>query len=325
MFRSMYSEQLAQYYNLRSKELGENSRKHELCYLRRFDEFLTENLNDDGRITYELITKWLGTLKGKSGTIAGEVIVIRQFLYYLKISVEDIFIPSVPKLHGDYLPYIFTDTELDLIFESADNIVLKSCQADPNLPKEFPVIIRLSYSCGMRIGELVRIELQDVDLENGILRLVHTKGNKQRLVPMAPTMTNILTRYCMAMGLLGAGQGWLFPSGKKDDHISDKDVKRRFETIIKQNGIRPANLNKHERGPCLHCMRHVFVFKSFSKAEKEGRHLDDVVPFLSIYLGHEGIYETAKYLKFSNEIFPEAIDAFGNFMDGILPEVDYGS
>ena len=33
--------------------------------------------------------------------------------------------------------------------------------------------------------------------------------------------------------------------------------------------------------------------------------------------------ETAKYLKFSNELFPEAIDAFGDFMNGLLPEVDY--
>lgn len=46
-------------------------------------------------------------------------------------------------------------------------------------------------------------------------------------------------------------------------------------------------------------------------------------PFLSIYLGHDGISETAKYLKFSNELFPESIDAFGDFMSGLLPEVDY--
>ena len=37
----------------------------------------------------------------------------------------------------------------------------------------------------------------------------------------------------------------------------------------------------------------------------------------------EVINETAKYLKFSNELFPEAIDAFGDFMSGLLPEVDY--
>ena len=33
--------------------------------------------------------------------------------------------------------------------------------------------------------------------------------------------------------------------------------------------------------------------------------------------------ETAKYLKFSNELFPESIDSFGRFMSDLLPEVDY--
>ncbi len=252
MFRSIYSEQLSQYHNLRSKTLSESAIMHELCYLRRFDDFLSEHLDENGLITYGIISEWLGTLKGKSSTIGGEVIVIRQFLHYLRTSVDGVYIPSVPKVHEDYIPYIFTDGELGLIFESADNIILKSPQADPNLPKEFPVIVRLSYSCGLRIGELVSIELSDVDLENGVLRLVHTKGNKQRLVPMSPAMTDIVTRYCMAMGLLGTDQEWLFPSGKNDGHISSKAVKRRFEIILKQNGIQLANRNKHERGPCLH-------------------------------------------------------------------------
>ena len=70
-------------------------------------------------------------------------------------------------------------------------------------------------------------------------------------------------------------------------------------------------------------MRHVFAIKSFAQSERRGQHIDDLIPFLSVYLGHEGIYETEKYLKFSNEIFPESIDAFGNFMSGLMPEVDY--
>ena len=55
---------------------------------------------------------------------------------------------------------------------------------------------------------------------------------------------------------------------------------------------------------------------------KEGI-LMDAVPFLSVYLGHAGINETAKYLKFSNELFPESIDSFGRFMSDLLAEADY--
>ena len=324
MFGSIYAQQMLQYYGLRSRVLSESAKKHELCYLRRFDAFIHDRISETGMLDYEMITSWIATLSGKSKSIGNEVIVIRQFLNYLRTSGETVYIPEVPKAREDYVPYVFSDNELSLIFEDADNVIQKDKKADPCLPMEFPVILRLLYSCGLRIGETVRIDLADTDLDNGILRLINTKGDKHRLVPMASEMTDIVAKYCMSMGLLGKSNGWLFPSGKNDSHISDRAVKHRFETILEKNGIRSGNRKKQERGPCLHCMRHVFAFKSFAKTRAEGRHLDDMIPFLSVYLGHDRINETEKYLKFSNELFPESIEAFGSFIKDLLPEVDYG-
>ena len=45
MFNSIYSEKLTQYYNLRRSVLSESAKQHELCYLRRFDYFLNENIS----------------------------------------------------------------------------------------------------------------------------------------------------------------------------------------------------------------------------------------------------------------------------------------
>lgn len=325
VFNSIYSDQMSRYYALRSASLSDSARKHELCYLRRFDAYAATRLKSYGCITEAFISEWVGTLSGKSSSVENEVVVIRQFLNFIRLSGERVSLPSVPKVRDDYVPYIFSDMELDRIFWGADNVTQKDPKADPYLVIEFPVILRLLYSCGLRIGETLKISMQDVDLENGILRMVNTKGDKHRFVPMSSGMADILTSYCMAMGLFGKSTGWLFPASKSDCHISDRAIKRRFETILMDNGIRPERRRKHERGPCLHCMRHVFAFKSFAQAERHGRHLDDAIPFLSIYLGHEGINETAKYLKFSSELFPESVDAFGDFMSGLLPEVDYGT
>lgn len=321
MFKSIYHQALTDYYKLRFSVLSVSAQKHELCYLFRFDRFLCNSVSANGMLNEVLIDQWLKTLSGKSSSIENEVIVIRQFLRYLSLSGEKVFIPAVPKVHEDYVPYLFSDNELYQIFNSADNIIQRDSKADPLLPVEFPVILRLLYSCGLRIGETVRIELKDVDTENGLLKLVNTKGDKQRLVPMSEGMAEILFRYTCIMGLTGKNEGWLFPSGKSDGHISDRAIKRRFETILSHNDIWVGNRRKYERGPCLHCMRHVFAFKSFAQAEREGRHLDDA--YFSIYLGHDSLYETEKYLKFSNELFPESIDAFGSYMSGMIPEVDY--
>ena len=58
-------------------------------------------------------------------------------------------------------------------------------------------------------------------------------------------------------------------------------------------------------------------------AQKAELHIDDAIPYLSIYLGHDSLDETSKYLKFSSELFTEAVENFGDFMYDLLPEVDY--
>lgn len=321
MFKSIYANQLLQYYKIRSSVLSESAKKHELCYLKRFDYYVSNSITSYGHLTEDFMNGWVNQLSGKSRSIENEVIVVRQFLKFLALSDEKVYIPIIPKVHEDYVPYIFSDEELECIFKSADNIIPNNSLTDPYLVIEFPVILRLLYSCGLRIGETVKLKTSDVDLEHGILTLKKTKGDKQRLVPMSSRMTDILSNYCMAMGLSSKNDTWLFPSSKKDSHIPDKNIKNRFETILKQNKIYLSNRKKYERGPCLHCMRHVFAFKSFAQAEREGRSLENNIPYLSIYLGHESLNETSKYLKFSNELFPESIDVFGEFMSELLPEV----
>ena len=222
------------------------------------------------------------------------------------------------------MPYLFSDEEIELIFHTVDTCELQTDKkADPNVVLVMPVILRLLYSCGLRIGETVMLKIKDVDFERGILYMENTKGNKHRLVPMSQKMSDLLQKYCFAMGIYNNPQSWLFPSAITMNHVSDRAVKNRFKKILDDNNICLYNRQKHERGPCLHCFRHVFAFKSFAQAEKLGRHLDDAIPYLSIYLGHESLDETSKYLKFSNEMFPESIDAFGSYMNDVFAEVDY--
>ena len=150
--------------------ISDSSRKHELCYLKRFDKYIADNIHiDEDVLSESFMYKWISALQGSSASIANEVIVIRKFLEYLNLNGHNAFIPIVPKVHNDYSPYIFSDEELELIFRSADNTMTKDKKACIYLPIELPVILRLLFSCGFRIGETVRIQMKDVDLENGVL------------------------------------------------------------------------------------------------------------------------------------------------------------
>jgi hypothetical protein len=112
MFKSIYADQLSQYYILRIENLSDSAGKHELCYLKRFDSYVYKHITYRGGLTENFISGWMRTLSGKSSSIENEVIVIRQFLNYLGLTGEHAFIPPIPKVHDDYVPYIFSDEEL---------------------------------------------------------------------------------------------------------------------------------------------------------------------------------------------------------------------
>jgi len=143
------------------------------------------------------------------------------------------YIPPIPKVADDYVPYIFSDEELERIYLRADNLDVSSAKKNPLIQYEFPMVIRLMYGCGLRIGETLALKMKDVDLLGGILTMRHTKGDKQRLVPMNPLLTEILERYCLAIGIVGVPDAWLFPVFGKDESMTPKDTQHCFEKILR--------------------------------------------------------------------------------------------
>jgi integrase len=163
--------------------------------------------------------------------------------------------------------------------------------------------------------------MKDVDFDGGIITIIHAKGDKQRLVPIHTSLTLILQQYCFAMGLTGKPDLPLFPSAVRDIPMQKYVARDKFKHILRDIDIALREKTKRERGPCLHCLRHVFAFKSFTQAESAGRTVDDSVPYLSTYLGHENLNETAKYLRFSSDLYPQALELFEEYTVDVFPEV----
>lgn len=322
-FKSILRYELTDFLSSRKATLSKSAYSHDCHYLTTFDCCLTECNQRQKAVSERVITEWQKKLRGKSSSIANEVIVIRLFLRYLSSMGINVFIPPIPKVTDDYVPYIFSDKELKRIFTLSDNITLTKKQTNPYIQLEFSMMLRIMYGCGLRVGETLALKMKDVDLDGGILTLKHTKGNKQRLVPMHQTLTSIFKRYCLAMGLIGKAYALLFPSAIQEIPISVQTARNRFNVILKFAGISIRGRVKWERGPCLHCLRHVFAFKSFAKAEKSGHSIDASVPYLSLYLGHDSLKETEKYLKFSHELYPEALKLFEDYTLQVFPEVAY--
>jgi len=323
-YNSILKEEISAFMTLREASKCKSTYSHDKYMLRGFDEYLCSISCDTKNLTEKQVIGWIHTLVGKTQTIAGQVVVIRIFLIQLSSYGIQSYIPPIPKGHDDYIPYIFSRAELDRIFHAADALEKTSkVQKNTLIHVEEPMILRLMYGCGLRIGETVALRMEDVDLVAGVLTLKCTKGDKQRLVPMHHSLTEILEHYCMAMGIVGYPKSYLFPTINPLEPVTPTDTRHKFDNLLEMAKIDLPERKKNQRGPCQHCLRHVFVFNAFSNAEKEGRRIDDVVPYLSIYLGHDSLQETEKYLKFSSELFPDAMEMFDQYTIGVFPEVNY--
>lgn len=322
-YSSIFSSEITDYLAIRTSIYREKTVIQSAAILKEFDDYLCSIDLNKMELTEQTVENWIRSLSGKTRTIGNKVSQLRLFCQYLQANGIIVYTPPTYKTRNEYIPYLFSDKECQDIFHAADNIVFSSNQTNPWIQLEFPVILRLLYSCGLRLGETISLQIQDIDFDGAFLNLLRTKNRKQRLVPLGASMYDILDRYCSVMNLKAKTNAYVFPGKTSDIPISPKSVRRQFDRIIQELKIEVPGRQLHERGPCMHCFRHTFAFQAFAKAERAGRPLDDSIPFLSTYLGHKSLNETEKYLKFSSTMYPEAMRSFEIYVEDVFPEVKY--
>ncbi len=119
-------------------------------------------------------------------------------------------------------------------FLSVDDIfmLLDSMQADTLLEKRNLAMFELFYSTGMRVSELVNLNINDVDFDGKVIK-VSGKGSKQRMVPVGTRALNALKEYRKA---LGSFHNPLFLN-KNKTRLSDRSVRRILNKIVSMCGL----------------------------------------------------------------------------------------
>jgi len=121
---------------------------------------------------------------------------LRQFASFLRgqgINACKIHYKYMKKAYSPFRPYIFSLAELNAITEAADN--LGQGLRTQNQRKVYPVIIRMLIGTGMRIGEVISLKVQDVDLLNQLLIVYKSKNNVSRYVPMSGSLASAVEQY----------------------------------------------------------------------------------------------------------------------------------
>lgn len=154
-------------------------------------------------------------------------------------------------------------------------------------------IITLFVNCGMRLSELVGLNIQDVNLDERTMRLLG-KGNKERIIHINDACADAIVQYLKLRRPVEENIHALFLS-KRGTRITN----RRVQQIV-DDALRDSHLDN--RGYSTHKLRHTAATLMYQHGG-----VDTLV--LKNILGHKSIATTEIYTHISNESLAEAMDA----------------
>jgi integrase len=180
-----------------------------------------------------------------------------------------------------------------------------------------PVLFRMLYGCGLRVDEAVKLKISDVDMEGGVIRLLETKGNKERFVPMSETLSQVCASYRSVKCVADYVSEYFFPA-TDGLHYAVCTIYERFREYLFAAGIGHSGRGK---GPRLHDLRHTFSVHTLNKWIADGKDIYVVLPILSAYLGHANINSTEEYLRLVPEAHALLTRPFEEKFGNVFPEV----
>lgn len=220
-----------------------------------------------------------------------------------------------------------TSQRLPFIFDlTAAQCLLKAAMGLPDNPraiargKTYHAIFAILYGLGLRVGEVCRLRVSDVDFVRHLLLIRRTKFYKDRLVPFGPRLEKLLQNFLsdkiQRMGNLTPETP--FFSFTRGNEIHPSTVSQTFHALIPRLGL---NQSPGTSAPHLHDLRHSFAVGTLLRWYKTKKDIGSELLKLSTFLGHVDISSTAIYLNITEGLLREANRRFEIFVEPVLNEV----
>jgi len=287
--------------------------------LPRFVQFIERQ--QASAISTKLALEWAQEdLAASSVTHTDRLAMVRRFAAWRSAVDPRTEIPPVRLLVRRYqrpAPYIYSDEEIVKIMSAAAD--LPSHRGLRGLT--FSTMFGLLAVTGMRIGEVVALDRDDVDLNAGILSVREGKLGKHRLVPIHPTTQQALEHYAARRDAILPGVKLpAFFLNERRRRVSAFSAGENFVTVSRQIGLRPsATESRRGRGPRLHDLRHRFAVATLIDWYRAGADVDREIPKLATYLGHEGPTQVYWYLQAVPQLLELATERCQSVAPGGVP------
>ena len=271
-------------------------------------------------LTTELAMRWTFQSVGvQRATHARRLGMVRAFAVWLQASDARTQVPPlglVPARHSRPEPHIYSDGEIADLMAAAGQLPSASGLRGAT----FTALIGLLAATGLRPGEALKLDVNDVDLVGGILSVRESKLRKSRIVPLEPSANASMLAYAMFRdAVLPRRETPAFLVTARGSRLVGGVVRRTFASLCQSVGLRPRRHRRAGRGPRLQDIRHTFATRRLVEWYRLGLDVNRLMPRLATYLGHVSAVETYWYIQAVPELLLLATERLETAARGELP------
>jgi integrase len=272
--------------------------------LQRTGQLLTDFVDHAERagaqhITLELALTWATRPGGadRRNWHAARLSAIRGFARYLATLDPATQIPPADVLPGRSrraVPYLYSDAEIAAMMAAANGI------RPPLRAATYATLIGLLAATGMRIGETIALDRDDVDPNAGLLVVRDSKFGKSRELPLHPTTVDALVAYGRLRDRLcpaPASAAWFVSTA--GTRLIYANAHLTFHRLTEKAGL---TTRSQRCRPRPHDLRHTFAVTTLLNWYRDGGDVHARLPLLSTYLGHADPGQTYWYLSAAPEL-----------------------
>lgn len=282
--------------------------------LDEFDQYLNKNFPKCKTISREMVLGFLDSKPQNSPkTRSQHISSLRQFCRFMFQFDIDTYIPErtlVKHANSEIEPYIFTEEEIKQLIYQTQNMKVNGNKL---LPHTYATIIGLLWVTGMRIGEVVRLKVEDLDIIEGIITVQQTKFFKSRIIPLSLSSNQALIRYKKQRAIAGYSEAPDTPLfyNRRGKPCITATTPRTIKELIIRAGIKTAS----GKTPRVHDIRHSFATRWVLDFYRNDKDPTVYLPVLATYMGHANIANTQVYLHPSIELLNLASQQLQSYLN----------
>jgi integrase len=282
--------------------------------LNQFVDFL--EARGISRITTGLAVEWATKPASvQPATWAWRLGIVRQFAAWLSAQDPRTEVPPQGLLPYQYRrrpPYIYSIREIEQLIQTAAALPSSGGLRG----RTYSTLFGLLAITGMRIGEAVALNRDDVNLVEGTLVLRKSKFGKSRLVYVHPSTQRALEAYADARDrFCPCPQTQAFFLLERRTRVTKNIAEWTFAQVSREVGLRLPG-KSHGKGPRLHDLRHSFASRTLINWYRAGLDVEREIPKLASYLGHRSARDTYWYIEAVPELLQLATQRLEKAMTG---------